>query len=129
MYLIGKAGTRKGATFMKKTIPVLGALLLAGAAFALPDYAAQKQAATGTPTVTMTITAVGKKDTTPPAIKKDDVQLYQNKERVQTADLRRGENLLLAVVIDDSLDSTIAGQWSDLKAFFEAQPPTTSIAV
>lgn len=114
---------------MKRTISVFGALLLAGAAFALPSYAAQKQAASASPTVTMTITAVGKKDTNPPTIKKDDVQLYQNKERSQTADLRTDERLFLAVVIDESLDSSIAGQWSDLKAFFAAQPPTTSIAV
>ena len=114
---------------MKRTIPLLGALILAGVAFVAPVQAAQNQAASATPTVTMTITAVGKKDKTPPALKKDDVQLYKNKERLQTADLRHAEDLLLAVVIDDSLDSTIANQWGDLKAFFEAQPPTTAIGV
>jgi hypothetical protein len=77
----------------------------------------------------MTVTAVGKKDSAPPEVKKDDIQLYQGKERLQTADWRRGENLFLAILIDDSLDSTIASQWSDLKAFIAAQPPTTYIAV
>ena len=114
---------------MKRTIPLLGALLLAGVTFLTSAQAAQKQAASVTPTVTMTITAVGKKGTTPPALKKDDVQPYKNKERLQVADLRRGEDLLLAVVIDDSLESSIANQWSDLKAFFEAQPATTAIGV
>jgi len=114
---------------MKRTIPLLGALLLAGVTFTTSAHAAQKQSASGVPTVTMTITAVGKKGTPAPALKKDDVQLYKNKERLQVADLRRGEDLLLAVVIDDSLDSSIANQWSDLKAFFEAQPPTTAIGV
>ena len=79
--------------------------------------------------VTTTVTAVGKKNTQPPPVKKEDVELYQGKERLQVADWRRGENLFLAVLIDDSLDTSIASQWSDLKAFFMAQPPTTYICV
>ena len=79
--------------------------------------------------VTTTVTAVGKKNVPPPAISKDDIQLYQGKERLQVADWRHGETLELAILIDDSLDSTVAGQFSDLKAFMMAQPKTTSIAV
>src|SRR6202035_2806088 len=79
--------------------------------------------------VTTTVTAVGKKNTQPPPIKKDDVELYQGKERLQVADWRKGETLFLAVLIDDSLDQTIASQWNDLKAFMMAQPPTTYIGV
>jgi len=33
------------------------------------------------------------------------------------------------VLIDDSLRSSIANQWNDLRAFLMAQPPTTYIAV
>jgi hypothetical protein len=79
--------------------------------------------------VTTTVTAVGKKNTQPPPIKKDDVELYQGKERLQVADWRRGETLFLAVLIDDSLDQNIASQWNDLKAFMMAQPPSTYIGV
>src|ERR1700682_5583305 len=79
--------------------------------------------------VTTTVTAVGKKNSQPPPVKKEDVELYQGKERLQVADWRRGENLFLAVLIDDSLDTSIASQWSDLKAFFMAQPPTTYVSV
>jgi len=79
--------------------------------------------------VTTTITAVGKKDTSPPVVTKDDVQLYLNKERTQIADLRHDGKLYLAVLIDDSLDNVIANQWSDLKAFFAAQPDNTYISV
>src|SRR5260370_42055323 len=85
--------------------------------------------AAGPGTVTTTITAVGKKNTSPPVITKDNVQLFLNKERTQVADLNHGEKLYLAVLIDDSLDSEIAGQWSDLKAFFAAQPNTAYIPV
>lgn len=87
-------------------------------------------AASGAPgPVTMTVTAVGRKKVPPPEIKKDDIQLYQGKEHLQVADWRRGETLELAILIDDSLDSSVAGQFSDLKAFMMAQPKTTSIAV
>jgi len=86
-------------------------------------------AAEGPGTVTTTITAVGKKNTSPPLVTKDDVQLYLNKERTQIADLKHGGKLYLAVLIDDSLDNVIANQWNDLRAFFAAQPDTTYISV
>jgi hypothetical protein len=80
--------------------------------------------------VTTTVTAVAKKEnTSPPALTKDDVQLYQGKERVQVADWQRGGPLFLAVLIDDSLDPQIASQWDDLRAFFMAQSEETFIAV
>jgi hypothetical protein len=79
--------------------------------------------------VTMTVTALGKKDAAPPEIKEEDVQLFLNKERTQIANWRRGEKLYLAVLIDDSLDSDVASQWNDLKEFFKAQPETTYISV
>src|SRR5260370_1169093 len=78
---------------------------------------------------TMTVTAVGKKDTSPPLVTKDNVQLLLNKEHTQVADWKHGGKLYLAVLIDDSLDSGIANQWSDLKAFFAGQPDTTYISV
>jgi hypothetical protein len=79
--------------------------------------------------VTMTVTAVGKKDINAPAVTKNDVQFFLNKERTQIADWQRGEKLYLAVLIDDSLDSAVASQWGDLKGFFNAQPQTTYISV
>jgi VWFA-related protein len=90
---------------------------------------AQGAAAADSASVTMTVTAVGKKDTQPPALTRDDVQLYQGREKMQIADWRRGEALFLAVLIDDSLESQVASQWGDLKAFFMAQPENTYIAV
>src|ERR1700731_2037131 len=78
--------------------------------------------------VKTTVTAVGKKGT-PPPIKKEDVQLFQGKERMQVADWRHGETLYLAILIDDSLDSEVASQWGDLKSFINSQPEGTQIAV
>jgi hypothetical protein len=90
---------------------------------------AANAAAEGPGTVATTITAVGKKNTSPPLVTKDDVQFYLNKERTQIADLKHGGKLYLAVLIDDSLDNVIANQWNDLRAFFAAQPDTTYISV
>jgi hypothetical protein len=114
---------------MNKDLKCKGTLLLAAMAVAAAMPLASKAAAADSSAVTMTVTAVGKKETQPPPLTKDDVQLYQGKEKVQVADWKRGETLFLAVLIDDSLDSAVANQWGDLKAFFMAQPENTYIAV
>jgi hypothetical protein len=115
---------------MNKNLKWEGTLLLAAVALVVAATPlTSKAAATDAPAVTMTVTAVGKKDKQPPPLTKDDVQLYQGKERIQVADWKRGDALFLAVLIDDSLESTVASQWNDLKAFFMAQPENTYIAV
>jgi hypothetical protein len=104
--------------------------LLAIGAFAfLSTFQAPSASAAEPGSVTMTVTALGKKDAPPPAINKEDVQFFVNKERTQVANWRHGEKLFLAVLIDDSLDPDVASQWNDLKAFFNAQPDTTYISV
>src|SRR6266699_5895761 len=100
--------------------------VLFGSAF---GPAATTALAAGPGTVNLTVTAVGKKDTSAPIVNKDDVRLLLNKERTQIADWKHGEKLYLAVVIDDSLESDIANQWNDLKAFFAGQPDSTYISV
>ncbi len=103
--------------------PVFGALVVLFGIFAATATAA------GAGAVNMTVTAVGKKDTSPPLVTRDDVQFYLNKERTQIADWKHGGKLYLAVLIDDSLESGIANQWSDLKAFLAGQPDTTYISI
>ena len=107
-----------------------GCFTLAIGAFAfLSTFQAPSASAAGPGSVTMTVTALGKKDAPPPAINKEDVQLFVNKERTQIANWRRRERLYLAVLIDDSLDTEVASQWNDLKEFFNAQPETTYTSV
>ena len=101
------------------------ALLLTAASVLFGSVSAVPAAASD---VNVTVTAVGKKGA-PPSVKREDVQVYQQKERIQAADWKRGENLFLAILIDDSLDSDVAGQWNDVKAFIEAQPQSTYVAV
>lgn len=102
-------------------------MLLALAAFAALTLGPRPVRAAGS--TTFTVTAVAKKEATVPPFKKDDVQLYQGKERLQIADWRPGEKLLLAVLIDDSLDPSVANQWNDLRAFITEQTPDTLVAV
>jgi hypothetical protein len=78
--------------------------------------------------VTVTVTAVAKKGA-PPPIKKDDAQVFEGKERVQVADWRNDGPLYLAILIDDSLDTEVASQWNDLRAFIAEQPQNTVVAV
>lgn len=113
---------------MKKAVSSRIARMIGTLGLAFGFLAANAVAA-GPGTVTMTVTAVGKKDTSPPIVTKDDVELYLNKERTQVADWKHAEKLYLAVLIDDSLDNLIANQWGDLKAFLLAQPDTTYISV
>src|SRR5271154_5420404 len=88
--------------------------------------AQMKHAAAGT--VTFTVTVVPKKDASS-SVSKDDVQLFLGKERKQVGDWRQDEHLYLAILIDDSIDSSAASNWNDLRSFIMAQPPTTLIAV
>src|ERR1700724_4484509 len=110
-----------------KTKHKQGTTILLAAAIAVAGFTAT--AIRAAEPVTITVTAVGKKNSQPPPIKKEDVEVYKGKERLQVADWRKGESLFLAVLIDDSLDQNIASQWNDLRAFMMAQPPTTYIGV
>jgi len=114
----------------RKGSRLLGALVGASLMPLALKAASNSASATKDPSaVVMTVTATAKKDAQPPALSKNDVELYQGKERIQVADFKRGETLYLAVLIDDSLRSSIASQWSDLRAFLMAQPQTTYVAV
>lgn len=114
---------------MREKINLKSAALIAGTLALCMGLSAVSALSAGQGSVTMTVTAVGKKDISAPAVKKEDVQFFLNKERTQIANWQRGEKLYLAVLIDDSLDNTVASQWGDLKEFFNAQPQTTYISV
>jgi hypothetical protein len=117
---------------MNKNAYKKGSLLLAAVLGLAPvlcaaDRDAGNGAAPGDP-VFITVTATAKHEQ-PPALTKNDLALYSGKERVQLADFKRGETLYLGILIDDSLRSSIATRWDDLKQFFMAQAPNTYIAV
>jgi hypothetical protein len=105
------------------------AALVATVALASSAFSAETPKPAEPGKATITVTVVGKKDTAPPAVAKNDVQLTIGKERKQVASWDKGDALALAILIDDSLDSSVAGQWNDLKAFIMAQPANTAVAV
>jgi len=104
----------------------LGAVVTAALLFT-PFANAQSQAAGGN--ATFTVTAVGKKDADVSNIPKDDVQLFQGKDRKQIGDWKKGDELFLAILIDDSIETTAGGQWDYLREFIMAQPPSTAIMI
>jgi len=105
--------------------PHAGRLLLIACLLAFTSFASLPARAND---ATLTVTAVSKKGA-PPPIKKEDVQVFEGKERVQVADWRGDGPLYLAILIDDSLDSEAASQWNDLKAFIAEQSQNTLVAV
>jgi hypothetical protein len=111
----------------KTTLFRTGALLTTLLLFATASIYAQTKGANSS-TATFTVTAVGKKQEAPP-ISKDDVQLFEGKERKQIADWKKGEDLFLAILIDDSIETTAGSQWDYLKQFIVSQPPTTAVAL
>lgn len=88
---------------------------------------AQAKQASGS--ATFTVTAVAKKEADVSNIPRDNVQLFQGKERKQIGDWKKGDTLFLAILIDDSIDTGAGGQWEYLKDFIMAQPASTSILV
>jgi len=111
-----------------KTISIGLGVLLGGFLLLLAAGSNAQTAPAGSGSTTFTVTAVGKKESAPP-IAKDDVQLFQGKERKQIGDWKKGEQLYLAILIDDSIESGAGGQWDYLKEFIMAQPDTTIVAV
>jgi hypothetical protein len=114
---------------MKKKMNPIRIALIFGAFALVVGLFANSVIAAAPGTVNLTVTAVGKKDTTAPLVTKEDVLFLLNKNRTQIADWKHGEKLYLAVLIDDSLDSNIASQWGDLKAFLAGQPDSTYVLV
>jgi VWFA-related protein len=105
--------------------PYASRMLLTAFLFALSSFAGLPARAAN---VTVTVTAVAKKGS-PPPVKRDDVQVFEGKERVQVADWRNDGPLYLAILIDDSIDSEAASQWNDLKAFIMEQPQNALVAL
>jgi hypothetical protein len=114
---------------MKYELKWQTALLSVAMATAVSLSCTREASAADSGAVTMTVTAVGKKETQPPPLTVNDVELYQGKEKVQVADWKRSDMLYLALLIDDSLETSVASQWSDVRAFIMAQPENTYIAV
>ena len=83
--------------------------------------------------VQMTVTMEARHDKEVPVLNREDVMVFQRKERLQVNDLipRQGEQaaLELFILIDDGSGMTLGSQLGDLRQFIESQPAATSIGI
>ncbi|MGB7280628.1 MAG: hypothetical protein WBE13_00090 [Candidatus Acidiferrum sp.] len=81
----------------------------------------------------MVVTAEAHHGKDVPDVHKEDVMLYQGKERRQVADWTplRDEHaaLQLFILLDDSSHVSVASQFEEIRNFINSQPPTTAIGI
>lgn len=89
--------------------------------------------ASPTAPVQMTLTVEARHDKEVPVLNKEDVVVFQRKERLPVTSFVpcQGEQaaLELFILIDDASDMSLGSQLGDLRQFIETQPPTTSIGI
>jgi len=94
---------------------------------------AQNDAAGPIVTVRMTVTAAGLSDERISDVSRNDVVVRQRRDtlRVTKWEPARGAaaGLDLFILIDDASDTSLGSQLNELRAFINAQPPSTSVGV
>ena len=94
---------------------------------------AQDESAGPTVTVRMTVTASGLSEARVPDVGRNDVVVRQRRDTLHVTkwEPARGAaaGLDLFILIDDAADSSLGSQLNDLRAFINAQPPSTSVGV
>ena len=94
--------------------------------------AQQAPTASGIP-VHMVITAQAPHSYSPPSISREDVMVYEGRDRDKVTDWLAAEGdrarLELFVFIDDSSNASLGSQLEDLRHFIDAQPSTTTVGV
>ena len=83
--------------------------------------------------VTTVVTVLGPKFTPPPAIGKDDLAVYEGKEKrdINSWVPAQGDKaaLELAIMIDDSDSSDLGIQFNDITSFIKSLPKSTGVAI
>ncbi len=109
---------------------VLIVAVIGGAAASLPLYA---QAPASNDLVRVTVTVEGTKKNPNPEIAAEDMIAYQEKDRRPVVEWvpAKGDRaaLELAILVDDSLDTSVGQQLNDLADFIRSMPSTTQVAV
>jgi hypothetical protein len=107
---------------------VAGAMLLVGSV-----GLCGAQQASGGFAAHLVVTAEPKHGNTVPEINKNEVMVYEGRDRDQVVDWvpAQGDHaaLQLFILIDDSSSSSLGSQLQDLRQFINAQPATTQIGV
>jgi hypothetical protein len=83
--------------------------------------------------ITTVVTVLGPKYTPPPAISKDDISVYEGKQKrdINAWIPAQGDKaaLELAIVIDDADSPDLGSRFSDLTNFIKSQPKTTGVGI
>lgn len=107
-------------------------ILVATIIAAIPAFA-QEGISKSPDLIHVTVTARGRDNTPPPAITLNDVVVRQREDRrpvvewVSAKDRHTGLDLI--ILIDNSLDSSLGLQLSDISNFIRALPPSTRVAI
>jgi len=119
---------------MKKlrSVPALVFALVGIAIAGAPAWA--QQSASSPDLIRVTVTVEGTKgNPNPPAIGKEDIVVFQEKDRRPVVDWApaTGENagLDLAIVVDDAIDPGVGVNLDDVRGFVRGQPATTHVAI
>lgn len=108
------------------------ALVVVIAAWSSTYAVAQQNSAGGIP-VNMVVTAEARHGMNPPAVDRDDVMVYEGKDRDQITQWipAQGDHaaLELFVLLDDSADANLGTQLEDIRQFINAQPSTTKVGL
>lgn len=119
---------------MRKSFHFLSPFLVVAAllATALP-LRAQAQTASSSVPVTTVVTVLGPKYTAPPAISKDDVNVYEGKVKREVTGWipAQGDKaaLELAIVIDEACNTDLGIQIGDITSFIKELPRNTGVGV
>jgi len=90
---------------------------------------AREEASQGPVPVQVTVTVEARHGKQVPELKKGDVMVFANKERLQVTDLDQRTALELFILIDDASGMSLGSQFNDIRQFIETQPAETSIGI
>lgn len=115
-----------------KQNPVLLTIVLTATLFFCGALWGQAVPGSGTP-VHVTVTVEPKRGNEVPVIQKNEVMVFEGKDRDQVTDwvpAQGGQAAMeLFILIDDSSSENLGTQLADLRKFIEAQPATTKVGV
>ena len=92
-----------------------------------------QQSPAGTAVVSMVVTVAPPEGKRPPVINREDVRVYQGKKRLEVTGWQqatgRAAGLGLFILIDETTNTSLGSQLSDIRDFINAQPSTTAIGM
>jgi hypothetical protein len=118
--------------FMKRHRFGLELLFAVALILGTPTPFASQQPPTGPP-VHMVVTVEARHGADVPVIEREDVMVYQGRDRVKTTDWipLQGDHagLELFLLLDDAANTSLGSQLEDLRQFIKSQPVTTQVGV